>query len=177
MAEQNSATRSHQPRTGTEVLESIESLLAQAAVTNIPVEPLRKRESEDLKELYKALGAAQKSFKDVEKSGLIGGRNIKYAKIDDLIAASRSALLDNNLVVSTFNVTYPGRGVTLVTRLYHYLSGQYIESELPLLDDQENQTRGSSITYSWRYTYAPLMGLVDSSYDDDGEITRPSSKR
>jgi hypothetical protein len=132
---------------------------------------LRKRESDELGELYKALGTAQMRFSDITKSGAITYKDrppIKYAKIDDLVAASRAALHANNLVASSFNLTYPTGATTLVTRLYHHPSSQFIESELPLLHDETDQDRGKSNTYAWRYTYAPLMGLVDNSCDDDG---------
>lgn len=167
-------------RTGTQVLESIETLLMQHLQNNaLPQRvPPRDRESDSLNELYKALGAAQKKFKEIEKSGFIQGRNIPYAKISDLVDASRSVLADAGLLVSTFNITYPDGLVTLITRLYHIPSGQFTESELPLLNHNDEQKRGSSITYAWRYTYAPLLGLVDTSCDDDGEVTKaPPVKR
>lgn len=159
-------------RSGREVLDSIEATIAQLVSTNHQQENEQKRESIDLKELYKALHNAQRAFKEIEKTGFIAGRNIPYAKINDLIDASRAALYAHNLVVSTYHTTFPDGRVTLTTRLYHVPSGQFIESELPLLNGAEEQKRGSSITYAWRYTYAPLIGLVDSSYDDDGEMTR-----
>jgi ERF superfamily len=158
-------------RTGTEVLESIEQMIEP--ITRIASNPTveRKKESEDLRELYKALAVAQKNFSAIQKSGLITGRNIPYAKIDDLMEASRAALRSQNLVANT--VIRMDHGIEmLVTRLYHYPSGQYMESELPLLNTNDEQKRGSSITYAWRYTVAPLIGLVDNSYDDDGESTR-----
>lgn len=170
-----SETTAQKPRTGTEVLESIEGLVSDILNTNKQFDYVRKRESDDLRELYKALHGAQKMFKDIEKSGFIAGRNIPYAKINDLVDASREALYKNNLVVSTYHTTYPSGNVTLTTRLYHGPSGQYTESELPLLNGSDEQKRGSSITYAWRYTYAPLLGLVDNSYDDDGEVTKPGT--
>src|SRR5215475_13651111 len=115
-------------RTGTQVLESIETLLQNCALRSTQ---LRVRESASLNELYKSLAAAQKKFKDIEKSGFISGRNIPYAKISDLVDASRAALADTSLVVSTYHLTYPDGFVTLVTRLYHVPSGQFTESELP----------------------------------------------
>lgn len=161
-------------RSGREVLDAIETSITQLVATahNQHASAERKRESDDLRELYKALHSAQRAFKEIEKTGFIAGRNIPYAKINDLIDASRAALYAQNLVVSTYHTTFPDGRVTLTTRLYHVASGQFIESELPLLNGIEEQKRGSSITYAWRYTYAPLIGLVDSSYDDDGEITR-----
>lgn len=158
--------------TGTQILAEIKEVL----VERLGVTPVRRRESEDLRELYKALGAAQKKYADINKSGLITGRNIPYAKINDLVEASRSALLANNLVVSTYSVNEGNGYSTLVTRLYHTASGQWTESELPLLNTNDEQKRGSSITYAQRYTYAPLIGLVDTSCDDDGEITKPQSQ-
>jgi hypothetical protein len=171
-------------RSGREVLDAIETslkkLTEQAATNNnvaASVASARKRESDDTRELYKALHTAQRAFKGVEKSGFINGRNIPYAKINDLIDASRAALHANNLVVSTYHViNQNGSAAALVTRLYHFPSGQFIESELPLLNGTDEQKRGSSVTYAWRYTYAPLIGLVDTSYDDDGDSlkTRPT---
>jgi ERF superfamily protein len=166
-------------RSGREVLDAIElslkKLTEQTATNNnvgTPVVPIRKRESDDTRELYKALHTAQRAFKGVEKSGFINGRNIPYAKINDLIDASRAALHANNLVVSTYHVISQNSSAALVTRLYHFPSGQFIESELPLLNGTDEQKRGSSVTYAWRYTYAPLIGLVDTSYDDDAEVTK-----
>jgi hypothetical protein len=168
-------------RSGREVLDAIElslkKLTEQTATTNNvpapqvgpPIVPMHKRESDDTRELYKALHTAQRAFKGVEKSGFINGRNIPYAKINDLIDASRTALHANNLVVSTYHVVTGPGVVALITRLYHFPSGQFIESELPLLNGSDEQKRGSSVTYAWRYTYAPLIGLVDTSYDDDGD--------
>jgi hypothetical protein len=157
-------------RTGLAVLESIEQKISQAIAPTVP----RKRESDDLKEYYKALHSAQVKFKSIDKTGSILAHGVKrmYAKIDDLVEASRAALHANNLVCTTYCIMEPTGFERLVTRLYHWPSGQWTESELPLLNSQEEQKRGSSITYAWRYTYAPLMGLVDSSYDDDGEISK-----
>lgn len=156
-------------RTSMQVLESIERSVQKMAVTQ---QPLRKRETDNTSELYKALAQAQKGFKTLVKSGRIQGRNTEYAKINDLVDASRAALASQGLVVSTYNLTYPDGFASLVTRLVHAPSGQYTESELPLINNEEEQKRGSSITYAWRYTYAPLIGLVDNSCDDDGEITK-----
>ncbi len=161
-------------RSGREVLDAIEASinnLSAQLITRKESEAvsLRKHESDDTRELYKALHAAQREFRDIEKTGFINGRNIPYAKINDLVDASRSALYAHNLVVSTYHTTYPNGFVSLATRLYHVTSGQFIESELPLLNGSDEQKRGSSITYAWRYTYAPLIGLVDTSYDDDGD--------
>lgn len=166
-------------RTGTQVLESIEGLLGQLVV-NIsepkqPAVPCTSKSyqtcSDDTKDLYKALASAQKNFRELQKTGVITGRNTRYAKLSDLFDASLKALLDQSLVCNTYM-----RCGFLVTRLTHYPTGQYIESELQLLNTTEEQKRGSSITYAWRYTYAPLIGLVDGSYDDDGESTRSPKK-
>jgi len=158
-------------RTGQQVLESIESSIEKlVAITQRPV---RKRESDDLRELYKALAAAQRKFSDIHKSGIINGRNIPYAKINDLVDASRAALAANGLVSNTFSDSEGNGYSILITRLYHPASGQFMDSVLPLLNNMDEQKRGSSITYSWRYTYAPLMGLVDNSCDDDGDVAKP----
>ena len=109
-------------RSGREVLDGIELSLAeltsqivsqksseQFATHAYASEHTESRRSfnEGGKELYNALHEAQRAFKDIEKSGFIGGRNIRYAKISDLVDASRAALHANDLVVSTYHTAYP----------------------------------------------------------------------
>src|ERR1700691_4057452 len=108
-------------RSGHEVLESIERILvdAQPMLRNLQAAQPRKIESDSCIELYKALAAAQKAFSDVEKSGMIGGRNIPYAKIDDLTNASRAVLRAQHLVSNTFTIMEQGIEM-LITRLVHY---------------------------------------------------------
>lgn len=159
-------------RTAIDVLESIDRHVNALGRYALSIQDERRcSQSKDTKDLFKALAEAQRTFGSIEKSGLITGRNIRYAKIQDLVDASRKSLYMNNLVVSTFHKVASDGFTTLVTRLVHFPTDQYIESELPLLNGQDEQKRGSSITYAWRYTYAPLIGLVDGSYDDDGEST------
>lgn len=165
-------------RTAIDVLESIDrhvNALGRYALSFHDTQ--RSTQSKDTKDLFKALAEAQRTFASIEKSGVITGRNIKYAKIQDLVDASRKSLYMNNLVVSTFHRVQPDGFTTLETRLVHFPTDQYIESELPLLNGSDEQKRGSSITYAWRYTYAPLIGLVDGSYDDDGESASQSTYR
>lgn len=158
---------------GTELLESINDTL-QSYLHEVKknVSLVRKRESESLQELYKALLVAQGMFSDVNKSGIIGGRNIPYAKINDLVEASRGALKKNGLVLNWFILPNCDGSESVVARLYHTGSGQFMESELVLLNNTEEQKRGSSLTYAARYLYPLLIGLVDNSCDDDGEITK-----
>ncbi len=172
-------------RTGTQILESIEKLAEQAvlhqqSLTKSPDEdrqtkpaslPTPVQEGKKESDIYKALALAQRNYYDLHKSGNIAGRNTPYAKLSDLIDASRKALLDQDLVASTYM-----KDGYLICRLVHWPTGQHIESELKLLNETEEQKRGSSITYATRYTYAPLIGLVDSSYDDDAEITKLGKK-
>lgn len=167
-----------EPRTAIDVLESIDrhvNALGRYALSF--QQERRSTQSECTKDLFKALAEAQRTFASIEKSGLITGRNIPYAKIQDLVEASRESLYKNNLVVSTFNRIAADGFISLVTRLVHFPTDQYIESELPLLNGSDEQKRGSSITYAWRYTYAPLIGLVEGTYDDDGESASQSTYR
>lgn len=162
-----------EPRTAIDILESIDrhvNTLGRYALSFS--DERRSTQSNVTKDLFKALAEAQRTFAVIEKSGLITGRNIPYAKMSDLVDASRKALYQNNLVVSTFHRIAADGFTTLVTRLVHFPTDQFIESELPLLNGQDEQKRGSSITYAWRYTYAPLIGLVDGTYDDDGESAK-----
>lgn len=161
-------------RTSMDVLQSIEESLQAVVRTALNKVPARKQQSDDTKDLDLALMDAQKDFSDITKTGMIGGRNIAYAKISDLVKASRAALRKAKLVVKTYSRVEPSGIEILVTRLSHVPTGQYVESELSLLNNTDEQKRGSSITYAWRYTYAPLIGLVDDSCDDDGEMAKPT---
>lgn len=122
-----------------------------------------KYETENISELAAALskcqGEMQTAIKD--SKGVYG----KYAKLEDVIAASRPHLAANNLCVVQRVFHEDGKSF-LKTRLIHS-SGQWIEDCALLMPTKpDSQAQGSAITYMRRYCYASLVGVIQE--DDDG---------
>lgn len=87
----------------------------------------------------------------------------KYATLAQLVEMSRELLSKNSLSVSQLC-----EGDCAVTTILMHESGEYLSATLALKPVQDTpQGRGSCITYSRRYSYASILGLV-SDDDDDG---------
>lgn len=126
------------------------------------------RETPTLSKLYQALVKAQRNMKVATKDATNPFFKNKYADFEDVIKASRDALLDQGLSVlqrvSTENGVY-----YLYSRLFHE-SGEWIESKMQLIAlKADMQGVGGAITYAKRYAYSALVGVVTSDEDDDGE--------
>lgn len=124
-----------------------------------------------MKELYSALSKAQRSYKQVKKSGLNDffkkdGVSSKYPTLNDYIEASFEALSDNGLcVIQELNTKEDGR-LWLKTTLAHS-SGELMSSEFLLIfAKQDMQSLGSATSYGRRYAYSAMVQLAPE--DDDG---------
>ena len=87
----------------------------------------------------------------------------KYATLTALVSETKEMLAKEGLVVSQLCEDEGS-----VTTILMHVSGEYLSSKLtlrPVKDDP--QGRGSCLTYSRRYSYASILGLV-SDEDDDG---------
>lgn len=113
-------------------------------------------------ELYKAFLEAKKEFADLEKSGT-GAHNYKYSTIEDINNATFSSLAKNNLIIIG-NV----KDDFLYVRLYHTLSGQWLEDVRKLVNEKPgNQSFGASQTYQFRYALKALLNIGGNEGDDD----------
>jgi hypothetical protein len=127
--------------------------------------------------LAEALAKAQSVMKTPAKdkhakvATLKGGTyEYDYADLATVIDAVRQPFADNNLAI--VQVPVAGRdGVGVITRILH-ASGQWIECTLTLpVADTRPQSIGSAITYSRRYSLAPMAGIA-SEADDDGNAAQ-----
>jgi hypothetical protein len=119
--------------------------------------------SEVFKELPKALFKIQNELTSVGANK--EGYNYNYADLEKIHSALIEFLKDNNILV--IQATEEG---SLVTRVIHVESGEWIESSIGLvLGKQDMQALGSAITYARRYALVCMFGLIVA--DDDGAST------
>lgn len=120
--------------------------------------------------LFAALAKAQGEMMLARKESDNPYFRSKYADLSEVIRASRTALVQNNICViqSLASSESSSTGLALVTYLGHS-SGQCITSMMPILSAKTDpQSLGSAITYARRYTLAAIAG-VSIGDDDDGE--------
>lgn len=117
--------------------------------------------------LEAALVAAQA---DLPKVDALGRANYgSYVTLDHLIAKTRPVLNRHGLAMTQY-VTVNEHGPVLCSSLVHS-SGTRLElGEVPLiLDTQNMQKLGASITYARRYAWAAILGISEQE-DDDGKF-------
>lgn len=136
---------------------------------------LKRRESEDLDKLAKALSQAQILFKVAKKDQDNPFFKSKYADLTSVWDACREALSKNELSVSQICELTEGGNCIIITKLMH-ASGQWIESSVPCyVKDKTPQALGSAITYARRYGLSAIVG-VTTDEDDDGEAAEKAFK-
>ena len=131
-------------------------------------------QSAEIGELVTALAKAQGQMTGARKSADNPFFKSKYADLHECIETAREPLSKNNLAVIQTTESCDN-GIVVVTTLAH-ASGQWIRGKIkmnPKKDD--DQGRGSSITYARRYTFAAIVGLAQM--DDDGNKSCGNSKK
>jgi hypothetical protein len=126
------------------------------------------RQSGEIANLAKALGAVQAELKIAIKDKANSFFKSKYADLQTVVDTARPLLVKNGLSV----VQLPGgngQTVTVRTVLLHE-SGEWLSDDglamVPVKTDP--QGIASCITYARRYGYMSVIGIV-SDDDDDGE--------
>ena len=127
--------------------------------------------STEIGELAKALAAAQAAFPAITRNREVtvksdkGSYKFDYATLDHILELTKEARAANGLALS-WGCRPAGEGWVAVGRLMH-VSGQWIESELPLPSGpMKAQELGSCLTYRKRYIADQLLGLSASEDDD-----------
>ena len=119
--------------------------------------------SEQLNELFTALSKFQGKMKAVSFDSNNPFFKSKYASLSALVSTAAPIVSECGLAV----VQLAGEDGAITTILGHS-SGQYILTTLKLKPAKDDpQGVGSALTYSRRYAYAAILGLV-SDEDDDG---------
>lgn len=140
---------------------------------NLLPEP-RPTQSTEIGKLALALSKAQAKINGAAKGSDNPFFKSKYADLYQCIEAAKGPLSENELAVIQ-TTRDSEKGITIITTLAHS-SGQWIRGELtmnPKKDD--DQGRGSSITYGRRYAYAAITGLAQK--DDDGNGACATDKK
>jgi len=132
-------------------------------------------QSSEIGELIGALAKAQGEMEGANKSAENPYFRSKYADLHECIQAARKPLSKNGLAVIQ-TMEQCESGVVIVTTLGHS-SGQWIRGKIkmnPKKDD--DQCRGSSITYGRRYSFAAIVGLAQKDDDGNAACEEPKSK-
>lgn len=147
----------------------------QEIIDTPPAIERRAERSPQIDKLAAALNKAQAKLDDARKTSTANAGSFKYdyADLTEIWRVARPVLAANGLaVVQTFD-----KGETstcLVTTLTH-VSGQFIESRLPLMLVKDYHALGSAITYSRRYSLAAIVGIAPQGEDDDGAAAMQSA--
>jgi hypothetical protein len=146
-----------------------------------------------LKNLNQALGEAQFLFGSAIKSEENKWGGYRYTPLENIIKAVRPALIKHHLTVSQFPLTdLETRTVSVITRLVHWDSGEWIQHTLELPGELalgkdgapkfNQQTIGGTTTYAQKYAYKAILGVPDAeemidSTDEKGDLpARTKSK-
>ena len=97
-----------------------------------------------------------------------------YADLTSVIEACKKPLSDNGLAFTQIFFTAENGVTCLATYLLH-VSGQRIESMLPLLNVKDAHSLGSAITYARRYALCSLLGIAPEGEDDDGNLAQKTA--
>jgi len=129
------------------------------------IEPMQ---SSSIGKLALALSKAQGQMEGASKSADNPFFKSKYADLNECIQAARKPLADNELaVIQTTELS--DSGIVIVTTLAHS-SGEWIKAKISMKPKKDDdQGRGSSITYGRRYSFAAIVGLAQK--EDDGNAS------
>ena len=129
----------------------------------------------DLAPFAKALIAAQKAYKTVEKTGVNPQFKSRYATLDDIFTALMPALNASGIALMQSSA-FDGDKVSVTTILLHE-SGASVSSTLSMRPTATTpQAIGSCATYGRRYSVQALCGC-NGEADDDGNAASEGKER
>jgi hypothetical protein len=121
-----------------------------------------------MKNLLEALALFHAECTPVTKSADNPFFKSKYATLDAIQEHIRKPLQNNGLVVTQANKVVEGNAI-VVSTVWHVESGEYIESEFPVVVTKPTaQEYGSAVSYAKRYSLSGLLNLTIQDEDDDG---------
>jgi hypothetical protein len=131
-------------------------------------------QSDSIGKLSMALSKAQAQFSGAAKNSTNPHFKSKYADLWECIAATKDILAEHELaVIQTFSADT--EDIIINTTLAHS-SGEWVRGSLKMKPKKDDdQGRGSSITYGRRYSYAAIVGLAQK--DDDGQAAVEPERR
>lgn len=121
-------------------------------------------------ELLKKLATAKNQIGKIK----LGGRNphfkSKYLCLDDILEVVEPVLFENGLVLVQ-NLS-DGK---VITRIYDIETGEYLESSIDLIPNNDPQKIGSQITYFKRYQLVAMLSILGTENDDDCNLAVPKA--
>ncbi len=131
-------------------------------------------QSQDIKEIAKALNKAQSDLKPAIKDSKNPFFNSKYADLGSAWDACRDLVIKNDMSIAQQPTVIDGKNY-LATTLMH-TSGQWLRSYTVLNPTKNDpQGLGSAITYARRYSLMAMVGVCPE--DDDGNAaSQPDTK-
>lgn len=130
--------------------------------------------SESIKNLMVAIQNVQQNVPVIKRAskGQVGTRSYKYADINDVWDTIKPELKKNMLTILQ-SPEQTSFGQLFTTLIFHTDSEEWIESSMPLvLQRDDPQGMGSSITYFRRYMVMSMLGLTSDEYDSDASEHR-----
>lgn len=123
------------------------------------------RLSEKTTDLIAALLKVQNEIKNPLRNSPNDYFKSRYANLEQVLAVTIPVLNANGFVLSQ---THEWRdSVTFIQTTLFHISGQFIQSEMPLLLNKgDMQNLGSATTYARRYSIVSMLGIEQE--DDDG---------
>lgn len=121
--------------------------------------------STETKNIYKALFAVKKELEAVKKTSNNPFFRSKYADLNAHLELVEPLLEKNGC----FLIQSPSASMgtnSVVTRVVHAESGEYVEGSMILLEQNDMQKLGAGVTYARRFILSGLFAMM--SEDDDG---------
>jgi hypothetical protein len=136
-----------------------------------PVRRIKMEKSQTISELAKALIAFQSEIGPISFDADNPFYKSKYATLAQLVKEAAPIVSKHGLAVSQLCEGDGG-----VTTILIHSSGEYLSSTLTLRAVKDDpQGHGSAITYTRRYAYASILGLVSEEDDDGNSASHVSS--
>ncbi len=143
-------------------------------VPSAPSKSETLQSSQTLGKLFEALSKAQGKMEPAELDCTNPHYQSKYASLKSIRTAARAPLSENNL--SVLQQVFSNENVFFVRTVLGHSSGEWISNTFKILIDKNNmQGLGSSVTYARRYGVSALIGIVDTE-DDDGNAASTQIK-
>ena len=128
----------------------------------------RQCQSSEIGNLALALSRAQGAMSLARRDAVNGMYDSSYADLGSCLESCRKPLSDNCLAVVQMLGTGNDGRIHVFTKLIHGQSGEWIESDYPIVCPAENpHAIGSAITYARRYSLCALVGVA--AEDDDAQ--------
>ena len=129
--------------------------------------------SDSIKEIAKAMCAAQADMTGAKKTTVNGFFKSKYSDLVSVVEAVKVPFADNGLSYVQFPIEENGR-IGIETILMH-VSGEFLSNSFTVtLSKQDAQGAGSALTYCRRYSLQAIAGIP--SEDDDGNNASKPAK-